>query len=113
MPHTKIKLDMRRIHGWGDLHDLFIKAFGFPDSYSRNMNSWMTAMAALDDPAKALSTLHIPPGTLLVLELDSVDEFAERAPKQYEALVECTAIVNWRRMEAGADPILLLAFFKN
>ena len=113
MPHTLITIDARRITGWGTFHDLFTQLFGFPESYSRNMNSWMNAMAKIDDPASTLAAFHIPPNSLLVIQLDNVDEFAERFPQQYNTIVDCVAIVNIRRIEAGGEPVLALAYFKN
>jgi hypothetical protein len=113
MPHKLLQIDARHITGWGTFHDLFARLFGFPANYPRTMNPWMNALFSLDDPAKSLSALKLPPGDLLVLQLDNVDEFAEKCPQQYAAIVECIAMVNLRRLEAGASPIATLAYFKN
>jgi hypothetical protein len=55
----------------------------------------------------------VPPGGVLTLQLDGVDEFAARCPEQYAALVECAAFVNWRRSSAGDGAVLALAFYKH
>jgi hypothetical protein len=44
--------------------------------------------------------------------LEDVDDFAARCPEQYRAIVECSAFVNWRRVEGGDPPIIALAFYK-
>ncbi|HUO06712.1 MAG TPA: barstar family protein [Phycisphaerae bacterium] len=113
MPHKLLQLDARRITGWGTFHDLFSQLFGLPPNYPRTMNAWMNALFSLDDPAKALTSLQVSPGSMLILQLDNVDEFAEKCRPQYDAIIECIAMVNLRRLEAGAQPIVALAYFKN
>jgi len=34
----------------------------------------------------------------------------KECPEQYDAVVECAAFVNWRRAEAGDEPVLALSF---
>jgi hypothetical protein len=113
MAHRLIAIDGRQIKGWSSFHDLFTQLFGFPETYPRNMSAWMNAVYSLDDVGKGLSTLKVAPGEMLVLQIDSVDEFAEKRPQQYATIVECVAAVNLRRIEAGAGPIVCLAYFKN
>jgi hypothetical protein len=91
---------------------VFAEAFGFPAFYGRNMNAWIDCMTSLDDPAAGMSKVHAQPGGVLVLALDEVKEFAARCPEQYDAVVECSAFVNWRRIERGAPPVLALSFYK-
>lgn len=51
-------------------------------------------------------------GDVLTLQIVRVAEFAQRCPEQYDALVECSAFVNWRGIEMGERPIVALSFFK-
>ena len=45
----------------------------------------------------------------VVLYLDN----ASAAPKEiFEAFVECAGFVNWRRLEVGQPPVLILAFHR-
>jgi hypothetical protein len=44
--------------------------------------------------------------------LEHVADFANRCPEQYEEIVECTAIVNLRKIERGDPAVLALAFRK-
>lgn len=108
-----IKLDTRRITDWSTFHDLFAEAFGFPNSYGRNMSAWIDCMTCLDDPEAGLSTVHVSPGDMAVLELEHVDDFASRYPEQYATLIECASFVNWRRIQAGWTAVLALSFYKS
>jgi hypothetical protein len=105
-----VVLDTRRITDWESFHSVFAETFGFPDFYGRNMNAWIDCMTALDAPADGMTTVHAPPGHVLVLQLESVKDFVVRCPEQYAAIVECSAFVNWRRIELGYEPVLALSF---
>jgi RNAse (barnase) inhibitor barstar len=107
-----VKIDARRITNWDTFHAVFQEAFGFPDFYGRNMNAWIDCMSSLDDPGAGMTTIHVQPGEVLVLQLEHVDEFSKRCPEQYIALIEDAAFVNWRRMEVGENAVLALSFFK-
>jgi hypothetical protein len=110
---TLVKLDTRRIHDWNTFHDVFAEAFGFPAFYGRNMNAWIDCMTYLDDPGSGMSSVHAPSAGVLVLQLEHVADFSARCPSQYAAIVECTAFVNWRRIETGREAVLALSFRKN
>jgi Barstar (barnase inhibitor) len=76
------------------------------------MDAWIDCMTYLDEPAAGMSAVHAPPGCVLVLQLDEARDFASRCPEQYAAVVECSAFVNWRRLEKGANAVLALSFYK-
>ena len=107
-----VKLDTRPIVDWETFHSVFKEVFGFPDFYGRNMNAWIDCMTHLDDPSAGMSRIHVSSGDVLVLGLDDVDAFASRCPEQYRAIIECTAFVNWRRIERGEPAISALSFYK-
>ncbi len=109
---TLVKLDTRRITGWESFHDVFAEVFGFPDFYGRNMDAWIDCMTWLDDPSAGMTTVHAPPDGVVVLELEHVDDFVSRCPEQYEAIIECAAFVNWRKIEIGESAVLALSFYK-
>ena len=50
---------------------------------------------------------------ILVLSLSDAGDLASRCPDIYEAIVECSAFVNYRRMDLGERPVLALSFWKN
>ena len=107
-----MKLDASRITDWDSFHDVFAEGFGFPAFYGRNMDAWIDCMTSLDDPSAELSRVHAPPGGVVVLQLEHVDNLIERYPEQYGTLIECAAFVNWRRIELGEPAVLALSFYK-
>lgn len=110
---TLVRLDTRRIRDWDSFHEVFAEALGFPSFYGRNMDAWIDCMTCLDDAAAGMSVVHVPPGGVVVLELEHVSDFARRCPEHYDAIIECTAFVNWRRIETGEPAVLALSFYKD
>src|SRR3954465_15464167 len=93
-----IRVDGAQIRDWDSFHRVFASAFGFPDFYGRNMNAWIDCMTSLDAPADGMTSLHGSAADPVVLQLDD----ANAVPKEiFDTLVECTAFVNWRRLESG------------
>ena len=107
-----VRLDTRRIADWESFHGVFAEAFGFPGFYGRNLNAWIDCMTSLDAPEDGMTTIHAPPGGVVTLLLEHVDDFARRCPEQYDAVVDCSAFVNLRRIELGEAPVLALAFHR-
>lgn len=110
---TVVKLDTGRITNWDTFHDVFAELFGFPKFYGRNMAAWIDCMSDLASPLWDMTTVKAPPGGVLVLQLEGVDDFVRRCPEQYEAIVECAAFVNWRNLEVGGRAVLALAYNKH
>lgn len=108
-----VKLDTQRIIDWETFHDVFAEVFGFPGFYGRNMSAWVDCMTSLDAPSAAMTKLHAPPGGVVVLELEHVDGFMRRCPVQFEAIIDCAAFVNWRKIEVGESAVLALSFYKH
>ncbi len=107
---TIVRLDTRRILDWESFHSVFAEVFGFPNFYGRNMNAWIDCMTSLDKPDDGMTSLHAPPGGVVVLELLHVGSFARRCPDVYAAVVECAAFVNHRKLEVGQKAVLALSF---
>jgi len=107
-----VKLDTQRITDWDTFHEVFAAAFGFPDFYGRNMDAWIDCMTSLDEPTDGMTRVHAPPGGVVVLELEQVDDFIRRCPEQYEAIIDCSGFVNWRKIEVGEPAVLALSFYK-
>jgi len=106
---TLIKLDASQISDWDTFHDVFARAFGFPEFYGRNMNAWIDCMTWLDDIDDGMTSVCVAPGQLLCLQIGA-GALAKRCPEQYSAIVECSAFVNWRRIQKGYPAILALSF---
>lgn len=90
---------------------MFASVLGFPDFYGRNMNAWIDCLTYADED-DGMRSFTVSPEDVLTLRLDDAGAFAARCPEQYDAVVECSAFVNWRRIEEGRRPILALAFWK-
>jgi hypothetical protein len=108
----RVRIETSRINDWISFHDEFTRAFGFPDFYGRNMDAWIDCMSYLDDPSAGMTKIHIHDGDAMAVEVPGMIAFKRRCPAQFEALVECTAFVNKRRVEAGEPPMLTLTFIE-
>jgi hypothetical protein len=99
------------IHDWESFYGVFMEVFSFPYGL-RSMDGWIDYMSSADDPDDGYMPPEFlaGPGDVLTLQLDDVAGFAERCPDQYAALIDCSAFVNWRRIEGGERPILALSF---
>jgi hypothetical protein len=107
---TNIQVDATRITDWDSFHALFFGLLGFPGFYGRNMNAWIDCMTSLDVPEDGMSSVHVAHGDTLVLCISGARDFKKRCPEIYDALVECSAFVNYRRIETGGQAILALSF---
>lgn len=105
-----VHLDGTTITDWDSFHDQFSAVLGFPAFYGRNMDAWNDCMTYLDDPAANLASVHVPPGEVLVLSISGASAFKKKCPEIYDALLECAAFVNYRRIEAGDGALLALSF---
>ncbi|MFE0013961.1 barstar family protein [Mesorhizobium sp. NPDC059054] len=107
MQHRLVRIDCSEIT---DLHGLFAETFGFPDFYGHNWDAWIDCMSHLDEPDAGLSTIHVEKGGIVVIQLEQAEALKRNQPDLLVALCESAAFVNWRRIEAGGDPILCLSF---
>jgi RNAse (barnase) inhibitor barstar len=102
-----VTIDASRLIDWDSFHTVFAAAFGFPAFYGRTMDAWIDCMTSLDEPADGLTTVHGSATDPVVLCLDN----ANAVPKPvFDALVECAAFVNWRRLDKGEPAVLVMAF---
>jgi hypothetical protein len=108
-----VRIPTTEISDWDSFHTVFQRVLGFPDFYGRNMNAWVDCLTSADAPDGGMVGLDVvATEDVLTLHLDDVDDFAIRCSEQYEAVVECSSFVNWRRIEVGERPILALSFYK-
>jgi hypothetical protein len=110
MPRN-IQIDGGKITDWDSFHGHFSEKLGFPGFYGRNMDAWNDCMTSLDAPQDGLSSVHVAPGDVLVLCVSGAREFKRRCPDIFDALVECSAFVNYRRIEKGEPAVLALSFY--
>jgi RNAse (barnase) inhibitor barstar len=105
-----IQIDCSKISDWESFHNYFSKAVGFPRFYGRNMNAWIDCMTDLDAPETGMSSVHVSAGDTLILCLSEAHALKKRCPDIYDALVECSAFVNYRRIEMGKQAVLALSY---
>lgn len=105
-----VQIDGSKITNWDSFHDHFSTTLGFPGFYGRNMDAWVDCMTYLDDPDSNMTSVHVTSGDVLVLCISAVKEFKKRCPEIYDALVECSAFVNYRRIENGEQAVLAISF---
>jgi len=103
-----VSLAAEEIADWPSFHSVFRRTFGFPDFHGQNMNAWVDCMTYLDDSDAGMTSITVAKGDLLILRIDDTFKFKSRCPDQYDALVECAAFVNYRRIEVGELPVLAL-----
>jgi hypothetical protein len=106
-----VDIPTSRISDWATFHKVFAKVLGFPDFYGKNMNAWIDCLTGADED-DGMRSIVVAPGDVLTLQLLDATSFAERCPEQYEAVIECSAFVNWSRIKLGARPIIALSFYK-
>jgi RNAse (barnase) inhibitor barstar len=106
-----IHIDCEKIRDWASFHKVFADELGFPDYYGRNMDAWIDCMTYLDEPESGMTRVSVEPGEVLTLILDNVKSLKNQLPEIYDALVECSGFVNWRRVDHNEAPILALAFY--
>ena len=104
-----IHLDAARLCDWDSFHSVFASTFGFPNFYGRNMDAWIDCMTDLSEDT-GMTTIHGSPTDPVILHLDNADALPTDI---FDALVECAAFVNWRRIQAGESPVLMLAFHRS
>lgn len=106
-----VRMDMRRITDWSSFHDEFARTFGFPQFYGRNMDAWIDCMTSLDSPHDDMTSIHCSPPEVVVLQLDFTTDMRRRVPTQLDAIIECAAFVNWRKLDQGEGAVLALSYW--
>jgi hypothetical protein len=105
-----VTIDGANVHGWPSFHSVFKDQLGFPAFYGANMNAWIDCMTCVDELDDGMTTIHAPKGGVLIIKLSNAKALKKRCPEIYDALIECTAFVNYRRLGVGTPPVLMLSF---
>ncbi|WP_343486036.1 barstar family protein [Allomuricauda sp. d1] len=92
----KFKIDGNKLTDWNSFHSEFKIALSFPDYYGENMNAWIDCV---DDLTEQPTLLHIENGNFL----------KENKPDLLNAILECGAFVNYRKIEQGEKPNLIIS----
>lgn len=96
MKHIKIKSS--NISDWDSFHNIFSKTFDFPDYYGRNMNAWIDCMDEFTTE-------------LTLIDFGDCRELKDKQPEIINAINECSAFVNFRRIEANEEPVLIISMY--
>ena len=105
MKFQSARIETKKITDWDSFYSVFAEAMCFPNFYGRNMNAWIDCMTYFDD---SMTRFTVAPGDWFHLEVSDSKDFASRMPEIFQALVECSAFVNSRRVEVGEPPVLAL-----
>jgi RNAse (barnase) inhibitor barstar len=101
-----VRIPTKQITDWTSFHHVFAEVMGFPDFYGRNMNAWIDCMTSLDSPDDGMTKIHCAPPDVVVLHLEDLKTFREKHRELYDAVVECSSFVNYRRLEMGDSAVL-------
>lgn len=104
-----IRIDARRLTDTASLHGALSEAFGFAESYGKNLDALVDCLTGLDNPKTALSRIQVFPGQTILLALDHYDS-KDKSAAQVKTLTDVVAFVNWRRLEKGQPPVLAMAY---
>ena len=107
-----VSLNGEAITSWEAFHNESQRAFGFPEFYGRNMNAWIDLMTYLDDPDDSTTTFKVDPTDVLILEIKNCSNLTSIQNEILQTIVDCSSFVNYRRMELGERPYILLAYGK-
>lgn len=105
-----VTINAAEISDWTTFHSVYSDKFGFPDFYGMNMDAWIDCMTSLDSPEDGMTNVHAPKGGVITIQIDNYADLKQRCPEQWLALIECSAFVNFRRIEVGEAPVLALSF---
>ncbi len=98
----QVTLDLAKITDWNSFHSAFHEIMGFPGFYGRNMDAWIDCMSYIDDPEAGMSTVTINRGESLDIILHGTEAGWKNCPEVLQGLLECTAFVNRRFIEANS-----------
>lgn len=96
----KHRIDGSILADWEKFHDFFAKTFDFPGYYGRNMDAWNDCMSD-----------YCHDNGLVSLHIDNAAELKTQTPEVLDAIVECSAFINWRSTEKGGDPLIVLSYY--
>ncbi|QXP74717.1 barstar family protein [Tenacibaculum sp. AHE15PA] len=93
-----IKINSSKISDWDSFHNVFSEIFNFPDYYGRNINAWIDCMDELTTE-------------LTLIDFGDCRELKNKQPEIINSINECSAFVNFRRIEAEEEPVLIISMF--
>lgn len=102
-----VRIDTQNIKDKQGFHKEFKNVMGFPDFYGMNMDAWIDCMSDINGGmTKPILNTNEP----ICIELTETEDFNKRLPGVMDDLIECTAFVNQRFIQAKQDKFLVLKF---
>lgn len=92
------KIKGNRIKNWKTFHQEFKIEINFPDYYGENMDA---RIDCVDESSDEPTHIEISKGHLL----------KKQAPELLKVIFECSAFVNFRKVEQGEQPTLMVSMF--
>lgn len=108
----KISLKEEQISTWDKFHNTFSELLGFPEWYGRNLDAWIDCMTYLDDDEGNITQFQLSSEELLIIEIEDAAKYKGEQKEILEALIDCSAFVNYRRIDIGQRPIIILSYMK-
>ena len=108
-----ILINRKDLTSWDYLHDHFSVLFGFPAWYGRNKDAWIDCMTFLDQKDENRASYNLAPESLILIEIFDVSDLDPAHYEVFRSLVDCASSVNYRRIELGLKPFLLLSYYNN
>ena len=93
------KFDTKEIVDWDSFHDLFSTQCHFPSYYGRNMDAWIDCVGDLSES-----------DTLIIFQFENMNHLKDLQPEIFLALIDCASLANYREIEIGGNPFLLIAY---
>ena len=93
------KFDTKEIVDWDSFHELFSTKCSFPNYYGRNMDAWIDCVGDL-----------VESDTLIIFQLENMNYLKDQQPEIFSALIDCASFVNYREIEIGGLPFLLISY---
>ncbi len=103
-----ISVPTSEITNWESFHDVMLRALKLPDFYGKNMDALIDCLTDAGEPETGMCGVAEPGG--ICLHLSDARELKARCQDVFESLVELVAFVNYRRIEVGEGPVLMLSY---
>lgn len=105
-PQLVVDLDGAAMTTAAGFHAELARGLGLPSWYGANLDALIDCLTDLDAPAAGLSTVHAPPGGLVVLAIAGAEAIPDALAT---ALADAVAAVNYRRRERGLPAVVAIA----
>ena len=90
------KIDGKKLTDWNSFHSEFKSELNFPDYYGENMDAWIDCV---DELSEKPTLINIKNGKVL----------KENSPEIFEAILECSAFINHRKLDVWEKPNLIIS----